>query len=165
MLVVRQETLTVVARVAGAPPFTTLREALHTLARDRMPGGGARPRVFAEPALGIHFARLVLLEEPSAGAHSSSLIFESNFDTVFEDPAEARFEHLKLLCQTIPAPLTSLFQHCSGFAPDGNAEQLLASLSERQVQSSAAYQGHIDRDLTRTRWRRGTRGGGTPRST
>ena len=151
MLVVRQETLTVVARVAGAPPFTALRAALHALARDRMPGGGARPRIFAEPALGIHFARLVLLEEPSTGELSSSLLFESNFDTAFEDPAEARFEHLKLLCQTVLEPLASVFQHCSGFASDGGAEQLLASLAQLQTQSSAAYQGHIDRDLKRIR--------------
>src|SRR3954467_11251064 len=101
MRVVRQETLTVVARIAGAPPFTTLRMALQAIARDQMPGAGARPRAFADPALGIHFARLVLLEEPSSGTSASSLIFESNFDTTFEDAAEARFEHLKLLCETI----------------------------------------------------------------
>ncbi len=147
----RQETLTVVARVAGVPPFTALRAALQAIAADQLPGGGARPRVFADPALGIHFARLVLLEEPSSGALSSSLLFESNFDTTFEDAEQARFEHLMLLCDKIREPLSSVFQYCSGFAPELAAEQLAESLAERQVQASAAYQGHTHRDLARIR--------------
>jgi len=151
MAVVRQETLTVVARVAGDPPFNGLRAALQAIATDQLPGGGTRPRVFADPALGIHFARLVLLEEPSGGKVASSLIFESNFDTTFEAAEQARFEHLKLLCETSPAPLSSVFQHCSGFLPDLRADQLAEALAERQVQASAAYQGHIHRDLARIR--------------
>ncbi|HEY0464802.1 MAG TPA: hypothetical protein VGC79_11360, partial [Polyangiaceae bacterium] len=146
-----QETLTVVARVAGAPPYTTLRAALHALARDRMPGAGARPRLFAEPALGIHFARLVLLEEPDNTNLASWLIFESNFDTTVEAAAEARVAHLDLLCAAIREPLTAVFQHCSGFAADASAEQLLASLTDHLAPSSAAYQGHTDRDLKRIR--------------
>jgi hypothetical protein len=151
MLVVRQETLTVVARVTGAPPFTGLHAALSGIAADRLPGGGARPRVFADPALGIHFARLVLLEEPESGTLGSSLIFESNFDTPFEDAAQARFEHLKRLCETIRGPLASVFQFCSGFAPEPSAAQLAQWLAEHQVQASASYQGHIQRDLPRIR--------------
>ena len=124
MAFVRQETLTVVARVDGAPPFSALRAALQVIAADRIPGGGARPRAFGDPELGIHFARLVLLEEPAAGDHQSVLIFESNFDTTFEDPPEARHEHLKLLCHAIFAPLFSVFQHCTGFAPLSSADEL-----------------------------------------
>src|SRR3954463_2860859 len=101
MPIVRQETLTIVARVVGAAPFEALRAALRIIAADKMPGGGARPRVFAHPEFGIHFARLVLLEEPGDGPHATSLIFESNFDTPIEDIHLARFEHLKLLCETI----------------------------------------------------------------
>ena len=147
----RQETLTVVARVAGVGPFAALRAALQQISADRLTRAGARPRVFGDPGLGIHFARLVLLEEPNTGEASSSLIFESNFDTTFEDPDQARLEHLKLLCQTIREPLSSVFQHCSGFAQDPSAEQLCESLANGQVQSSAAYQGHIHRDLARVR--------------
>lgn len=147
----RQETLTVVARVAGAPPLTALRTALQALARDQLPGAGRRPRLFAEPALGIHFARLVLLEEPESAELGSSLIFESNFDTTFDDGAEARYEHLKLLCQAIAQPLGSVFGYCSGFALDADAEQLLASLAAHLAPPSAAYQGHIARDLKRIR--------------
>ena len=149
--VVRQETLTVVARVAETPPFTALRVALAAIAADQLPGGGARPRVFADPRLGIHFARLVLLAEPGAGNQGSSLIFESNFDTAFEDAAQARFEHLKLVCETILGPLSSVFQHCEGFAPALPAEHFAEHLAERQVPASAAYQGHIHRDLARIR--------------
>ncbi|MEI9942118.1 MAG: hypothetical protein WDO69_33300 [Pseudomonadota bacterium] len=147
----RQETLTVIARVVGAPPFTALRAGLNAIAADRLAGSGARPRIFANPELGIHFARLVLLEEPSSAALGSSLIFESNFDTEFEDAAEARFAHLKLLSETIREPLSSVFQHCSGFAPDATAEQLALSLAKLQAGASASYQGHIHRDLARIR--------------
>ncbi len=151
MTLVRQETLTVVARVAGVAPLSALRAALSVIAADQLPGGGARPRVFADPKLGIHFARLVLLEEPSTGELDSSLIFESNFDTSYEAAARARFEHLKLLCQTIREPLASVFQHCSGFEPGLDAEQLAEYLAARQVEASASYQGHIGRDLARIR--------------
>jgi hypothetical protein len=148
---VRQETLTIVARVAGVPPFTALRAALTAIAADQLPGGGARPRVFADPRLGIHFARLVLLEEPGGGKALSSLIFESNFDTTFETVEQARLEHLKLLCEAIQGPLSSVFQHCTGFEPELTAERLVDWLAERRVQACAAYQGHIHRDLARIR--------------
>ncbi|HYP99487.1 MAG TPA: hypothetical protein VER96_12525 [Polyangiaceae bacterium] len=150
----RQETLTVVARVVGAPPFAELRAALRLIAEDRAPGGGARPRIFAHAELGIHFARLVLLEEPSEGTLASSLIFESNFDTAFEDEHVARFEHLKSLCGTIYEPLSSVFRHCEGFAPSASENEFALSLAGFQVQSSAAYQGHIERDLSRIRLER-----------
>ena len=148
---VRQETLTVVAQVAGAPPLAALRAALATIAADLLPGGGSRPRIFGDPALGIHFARLVLLEEPDGGELSSSLILESNFDTTFEDPAQARLEHLERMCMVIRAPLASVFQFCSGFEAAPSAAQLARALAERQVQASAAYQGHMQRDLARIR--------------
>src|SRR6478735_9219039 len=136
MPIVRQETLTVVARVAESPPFTALRVALAAIAADRLPGGGARPRVFADPGLGIHFARLVLLAESGAVDQGSSLVFESNFDTTFEDADQARFEHLKLVCENILGPLCSVFQHCVGFAPALPAERLAELLAERQVPAS-----------------------------
>lgn len=151
MWIVRQETLTVVARVVGVAPFTALRAALQVIAADKLPGGGARPRVFADPRLGIHFARLVLLEEPGDAPYSSSLIFESNFDTAFEDVHLARFEHLKLLSTIIYQPLCSLFEHCEGFTAGTTENGLALYLAGLQVQSSAAYQGHIERDLSRIR--------------
>lgn len=147
----RQETLTVVAKVAGAPPLTALRAALGVIASDQISGAGKRPRIFAAPRLGIHFARLVLLEEPGDGERESSLIFESNFDTTFEDSREARLDHLKLLCETIREPLASVFRYCSGFESDPSVDELAEALAERQAPSSAAYQGHIDRDLARIR--------------
>jgi len=148
---VRQETLTVVAKVAGAPPHTALRAALRELASDQLPGAGARPRIFGDPRLGIHFARLVMLEEPSDGEPKSTLILESNFDTTIEDAYEARIEHLQRLSETIREPLVSVFQHCSGFTPPASAAELADFLARRQAASSAAYQGHIARDLARIR--------------
>jgi hypothetical protein len=151
MCFVRQETLTVVARVVGAAPFAALRAALQVIAADKLPGGGARPRVFANPELGIHFARLVLLEEPAESPYASSLILESNFDTPIEDVHLARFEHLELLCETIYEPLCSIFRHCEAFVPGATPNELALYLAGLQQGSSAAYQGHIERDLARIR--------------
>ena len=147
----RQETLTIVARVAEAPPFTELRAALRLIAADCVPGGGARPRAFSDPELGIHFARLVLLEEPAGSAHGSSLLFESNFDTRLEGTREARDAHLELLCDTIRAPLDSVFRHCVGFEATSSAEALAEALADHQAPASASYQGHPQRDLARIR--------------
>ena len=150
-VIVRQETLTIVARVAGAPPFTGLRAALRQLSDDCVPGGGARPRAFADPALGIHFARLALLEESATAEHGSSLIFESNFDTAIEGANEARAAHLELLCAAIGARLGSVFQYCEGFSSELAAGDLADALTRLQVLASAAYQGHTERDLSRIR--------------
>jgi len=146
---VRQETLTVVARVVAAPACAELRAALQVIASDRVPGGGARPRVFADPELGIHFARLVLLDEPTDTKFSTSLILESNFDTTFDNEHEARVEHLKQLCRVSYAPLRSVFEHCSGLSPGAGESELALYLVGLLVPCSAAYQGHTERDLAR----------------
>ncbi len=147
----RQETLTIVARIAEAPPFIGLRAALRLIAADRVPGAGARARVFADPMLGIHFARLAILEEPEGSSHGSSLIFESNFDTELEDASKASARHLELLCEHIRAPLASLFEHCTGFTPNATPAVLADELAHHRAPASAAYQGHTNRDLARIR--------------
>lgn len=147
----RQETLTIVARVAEAPPFTELRTALRRIAADRAPGAGARPRLFADPELGIHFARLALLEEAVGASQGSSLVFESNFDTSLDGAREARDAHLELLCDTIRPSLDSVFRYCVGFSAGSDAGDLAETLADHQVEASAAYQGHAHRDLARIR--------------
>ena len=85
----RQETLTVVARVSDAPG---LQSALAALNADRL-GVGVRhcqPRVFADARLGIHFARLAWLPDQEEGGQGS-LVFESNFDTEDVDSSEFRW--------------------------------------------------------------------------
>lgn len=148
---VRQETLTIVARVAGEPPFTGLRALLSRIAEDCLPGDGARPRLFADPELSIHFARLVLLEEPSTAEHGSSLVFESNFDTAIADEPEARTAHLEQLCERLAVPLGAIFAHCRGVPPGLSPVALARSLGALQVRPTAAYQGHTERDLKRIR--------------
>jgi hypothetical protein len=148
---VRQETLTVVARVVGVAPFAALRAALDKLAKDVASGGGARPSVFADPKLGIHFARLVLLQEPSEAKFGSSLVFESNFDTELADTVPAQKAHLELLCREIGARLLTVFEYCAGFAPSFSDADLAAALEKSLVPATAAYQGHTQRDLTRIR--------------
>jgi hypothetical protein len=148
---VRQETLTIVARVAEGASVAELRSALRLIAEDCAPGGGARPRIFSDPELRIHFARLVLLTEPGDGAQGSSLVFESNFDTELEGPFEARDAHLELLCDKIRVPLQSVFRHCAVFSAVSSASELAEALAEHQVLASASYQGHPHRDLARIR--------------
>jgi hypothetical protein len=138
---VRQETLTVVARVAEGPPHPALRSALQAFARD----------AFADPRLGIHFARLVLLAEPSTAEYGSSLVFEANFDTHIADVKAARVAHLELLCTRLGDPLRSVFQHCARFSASSSDAELAALLVKRLVPATAAYQGHAARDLRRIR--------------
>ena len=147
----RQETLTIVARVVEAPPFPELRAALARIANDCVPGAGARPRIFADRALGIHFARIALLAEPIGSQYGSSVIFESNFDTDVVDAAQARQAHLELLCERVRAPLESVFSHCRGFDSVSSAEQFAERLAQQQALATAAYQGHAERDLRRIR--------------
>ena len=137
----RQETLTVVARVAEGAPHTALRCALRAFAQ------GA----FADARFGIHFARLVLLAEPSAAAYGSSLVFESNFDTDLADPKAARVAHIELLCASIGDALRSVFEHCVELSAAQSEAELAALLAQRLVPTTAAYQGHTARDLQRIR--------------
>ena len=137
----RQETLTVVARVAEGPPHAALRSALQAFERAR----------FADPRLGIHFARLVLLAEPSSAEYGSSLVLESNFDTEIADAKAAREAHLGLLCERLGAPLRAAFQHCARFSASSSDAELAALLVKRLVPATAAYQGHTARDLNRIR--------------
>jgi len=151
---VRQESLTVVARVAAGDATAPLRIALAKLAGTPISATDARPRVFAEPRLGIHFARLVLLEEPSSAKYGSSLVLESNFDTTEDDPEAARVRHLELLCAEIRAELSSVFCYCVGFARAPTPAELADGLREHLVSSTACYQGHTERDLLRIRLER-----------
>jgi hypothetical protein len=146
---VRQESLTVVAKIDGAHRLSDVRAALCAIAADYGSDSELRPRVFAEPKLAIHFARLVLLEEPSDAQHGSSLVFESNFDTPLADPAAARAAHLALLCATIGEPLLSVFRHCAGFSAPLSGAELAALLERCLAESTACYQGHTERDLGR----------------
>ena len=140
-----QETLTVVARVRDA---ARARAALSAIASDRLPGPGARPRVFAAPDLGIHFARLVLLQESDA-ASSATLVFESNFDTIEESTEAARSVHLQLLGERCRETLLSAFCCCEGFDSSFSSRELASALEQSAVSATAAYQGHTQRDLSR----------------
>ncbi len=143
--------MTVVARVDRKHRLSDVRAALRAIAANCRPEDEIRPRAFADPRLGIHFARLVLLEEPSTAEHGSSLVFESNFDTAFAEPSQARAAHLELLCATIRAPLLSAFEHCEGFASDLTSEAFAVALEQRLAEPTACYQGHTERDLARIR--------------
>lgn len=147
----RQETLTV---VAGARNVAGLRESLALVRDDRVGGDGVRafqPRLFDAPALGIHFARLVIIPRSVDGSLRDWLAFESNFDTNQVDAASARSEHLDLLAERAHAELLAIFRHCEGCPPKPTARELAAYLEARLVPASASYQGHVERDLARIR--------------
>jgi hypothetical protein len=148
---VRQETLTVVARVGAGVHLSALHEALKALSKDTLPGSGARPRLFAHEPLRIHFARLAVLEEPAGSAYAPLLILESNFDTELADPSAARKAHLELLCTTVSGPLLGAFEYCAGFGPHLTPPELASALERNLVPATAAYQGHTLRDLSRIR--------------
>jgi hypothetical protein len=146
--------LTVVAKIDAARGARGTRAALAALAADTLSPDDVRPRIFADPGLGIHFARLVLLEEPSSAEHGSSLIFESNFDTDDANPYTARVAQLELLAVRAFAPLASVFRDCEGFAAMLAPDALSEALEQHLVESTACYQGHTDRDLRRIRLER-----------
>jgi hypothetical protein len=136
---IRQETLTVLARVSLEPE---LRAALASLPRE----------VFADPALGIHFARLVVIPRDETCAGSSAwLVLESNFDTRLVDETEARREHLSALADRAHGPLGALFACCEGGSGDHSPGELAAYWNRRAAPATARYQGHADRPIARIR--------------
>jgi hypothetical protein len=138
-----QETLTVVARVQDTGQ---LKGALASLS----------PSMFADPRLGIHFARIVFLPAEVGGAPPSGapplapwLVLESNFDTDVGDAEAARLGHLELLATHIESPLRAAFRACAGFPKGGGVADLVGFLSGALLPSTASYEGHANRDLAR----------------
>ena len=145
----RQETLTLVAPLART---AATRKVIEELACDKskvaatLGRGTPQPRIFQ--GLGIHFARIVLIEEASTSPYPASLVLESNFDTEEQDAKLARVQHLRLLAERLHEPLRALWSEAITPLPvarDGIAAALCAHL----VPYTAAYQGHVYRDLAR----------------
>jgi hypothetical protein len=132
----RQETLTVVAQVQK-------QEELLAALRD------VPKETFESAELGVHFARVVFIPSVSAQKLAAWLTLESNFDTPETEPARARTDHLELLAARQYGALEPLFRQC-GFKGSG-AAALASFLSRAQVDATAAYQGHSNRDLARIR--------------
>jgi len=147
----RQETLTVVARVDDIAGLT---HSLSLLAEDRVGGDGPRafqPRLFENPALGIHFARLAAISSQGDPRFSDWLAFESNFDTRTEDPDQARKEHLAQLAELARDGLDMAFRHCERFPSTSAPADFAQYWQSCLVPASASYQGHVERDLARIR--------------
>jgi hypothetical protein len=89
--------------------------------------------------LGIHFGRWVLIEEPVTSGFDSWLCFESNFDSELESREEACAAHLRTLEKERSTELARLLEGCAHRGP----------LASAQVESTAEYQGHPNRDLAR----------------
>ncbi|HWA74289.1 MAG TPA: hypothetical protein VG937_18220 [Polyangiaceae bacterium] len=148
----RQETLTVVARVSDV---TALHTALAALGTDRL-GVGARcfqPRVFADARLGIHFARLAWLPGETQDG-DGSLVFELNFDTELAESSTAQERQLSELAEREYPALASVFRHCEDFPLQAEPARLTGYCLERLVPATAAYQGHGERSLARIRLER-----------
>jgi hypothetical protein len=148
---IRQESLTVLARVDREAPLRATLDAL----------GASAPSVFADPELGIHFARLVVIPKDGDQADSSVwLAFESNFDTPFSGEVEAQAAHLDALSARARDTLAEIFGCCSGFPAAGSPEpagHLAAYLKAGLVPSTASYQGHSHRSIARIRLERDLR--------
>jgi hypothetical protein len=140
---IRQESLTVLAKVGQESP---LRAALDALSK------APPPSVFADAELGIHFARLVVIPGDDARPGSSAwLAFESNFDTTFSGEVEAQSAHLDALATRTRSALGELFGFCTGLAAGASAGDLATFLKSNLVASTATYQGHAHREIARIR--------------
>lgn len=141
--------MTVVARVAD---LSATREVLAKLTSDRAvvaPGTNPQPKLFADPDLGVHFGRVVLLEERADSPWRSSLVLESNFDSTDANRARATRRHLEALVEKRGKELGDLFAGCS-FEKAKNrslADKLVSAIRP----STAEYMGRVHRDLDRVR--------------
>jgi hypothetical protein len=133
----RQVTLTVLAK---ATDELALLDAL----------GSFPATTFAHPALGIHFARVLIVPRDREGAPSSSwLALETNFDATGErdDDAE-RAAQLKALAESAGSALAAVFRYCESFPGEGGLARYLV---EHLVAPTVAYEGHPHHDLARIR--------------
>jgi hypothetical protein len=136
---VRQETLTVLAPVDREPQLRAVLD-------------GLRPDVFADPELGIHFARLVVIpRDETCPASRVWLAFESNFDTPLAGESEAQEAHLAALGARAHAPLATLFACCEGLGDAPSPGELAAYWKTNVTPATATYQGHAERPLARIR--------------
>jgi hypothetical protein len=130
-----QETLTVVAQVEEP---AELAGALASLS----------PTTFADPRLGIHFARVVYI--PGEAALLPWLVLETNFDAGTQNPAAAQREQLRLLAEVVASgPLEGAFETCVGFPKGAGGRSTEGFLARSCIPATASYEGHADRDLAR----------------
>src|SRR5258708_11029757 len=134
---IRQSTLTTLAEVDD--------EAAVLSALSAIP-----PSTFAEPSLGIHFARLLVVPRDPQGAPSAAwLTLETNSDvapSAGDDDAAAQAAQIAALARVAGGPLASAFGHCKGF---GSGAGLAPYLTARLTPPTAAYQGHPYHDIAR----------------
>jgi hypothetical protein len=130
----RQETLTVVLPVEN---------------HDELAGAlrQAKPAMFGQAELGIHFARLAVIpSDPTLGLRPW-LVLESNFDTEASDPDRARVDHIDLLASHTGTALATILGPC-GLRGAADSRAFLVS---HLAPPTASYQGHADRDLATIR--------------
>jgi len=143
----KQQTLTLVAKVSDG---AKLRAVLGEIARTRvLVGIKEQPAFFADPKLGIHFARLVHI--PSEGPFDAWLALESNFDSDSVDPDRAREVHIDDLVRSQPEIMRALFACCEGFPKDASLGALTAYCKRCSVEATVTYEGHAYRSLARIR--------------
>jgi hypothetical protein len=146
----RQETLTLVAPLTRVERVRKIVES-YACDRSKVPfvlgRGNAQPRLFQ--GLGIHFARIVLIDEPSTSPYRAVLLLESNFDTVHEGSDIARSAHLALLARERGEVLRELWADAIEPLPREDGAALEAALARCLAPHTAAYQGHVHRDLAR----------------
>ncbi|WP_394850155.1 hypothetical protein LZC95_22190 [Pendulispora brunnea] len=143
----KQQTLTLVAKVRDG---AKLRALLGEIARTRvLVGIKEQPAFFADPKLGIHFARLVHI--PSEGRFDAWLALESNFDSDSPDPDRARELHIDDLVRSQPDVMRALFSCCEGFPKDASLGAIGAYCKRHLVAATVTYEGHASRSLDRIR--------------
>lgn len=116
---------------------------------EAVPGTAPQPALFTGAELGVHFGRVVLIEEPRDSKWSSWLVLETNFDSEEADRKRALSAHFETLTRLRGNELRELFAGCPDVRTDSGSfsESLLAKLTP----STAEYQGRVHRDLQRIR--------------
>ncbi len=121
------------------------REAAQRTLKELRRNGKHGPAMFDD--LGIHFARVALLEEPGGG-FDSWMILESNFDSTETDRAAALRSHFDALATKRRDELAELLASTEAGHLESRAE-IADTLVRKSVPSTAEYQGHTYRDLAR----------------
>jgi hypothetical protein len=103
---------------------------------------------FADPSLGIHFARMLLVPRDPQGAPSAAwLALETNFDAETADDASSQRAQLGALARSAGSALAGVLRNCKGF--DGSVESVESYLAAHLTPPTAAYQGHPYHDVAR----------------
>lgn len=134
-----QHSLTLAAEIEPRR-LEALRSTLEQLRAALADRARTTPPLVDFAALGtVHFARLVVIEEPEGG-RPPCLVFATDFDG-------GRSAHLARLAEVQGDGLQQIFAHCVGFRTGGGSGELVRWMAERSIEPLCTYRGHPGRSV------------------